>query len=406
MEKDLIGIMYKKKKSSQKTEEILEKKDDKKSTEISEKKDEEKSTEVSEEKDDKKSTEVSEKKDDKKSTEISEKKDDKKSKEISEEKDEEKSTEIRVDEGKEPSILSPMTCIIGGGAFLLGAVIGIMAMKIAKKNRIEDTKEEPVIPEYREHNYYPRLEREPVQTISVGKVHNIGRRQSQQDSLGVMNIKDGVVAVVADGMGGLANGDKVSQKIVMTLLQDAQRISAREFDNPLYAMASHANDEVNRMLGAGGCYKSGSTMIAVIAEKNGFHWFSVGDSRIYLYRKGALLQINREHIYEAELMKMAINGEISFSEVKLDKQRKGLTSFIGMGELKFIDGSSRKIPLQKDDAILLMSDGVFNTVSEEEIADILASTPNVKRAEQELEKRVLEYQNPKQDNFTAIILRF
>lgn len=246
----------------------------------------------------------------------------------------------------------------------------------------------------------------PVSPIfgEAGKVHNIGRRKSQQDSLGVARYKNGVFAVVADGMGGLSDGDKVSQKIVMTMLQDAAGLTGGSTDGMLYQMVSHANREVNHMLGAADRYKSGSTLIAVLAEAGNFQWVSVGDSRIYLYRAGQLLQINREHIYEADLMRKAVNQEISFSEIAKDSQKKSVASFIGMGSLKYIDGSTRRVSVQTGDKLLLMSDGVFNTLSEKEICDVLAHTKNAEQAAQVMEEQVLARQNPKQDNFTAIIL--
>lgn len=239
---------------------------------------------------------------------------------------------------------------------------------------------------------------------NAGKVHNIGRRKSQQDSLGVAKYKNGVFAVVADGMGGLSDGDKVSQKIVMTMLQDAAGLTGGSTDGMLYQMVSHANREVNHMLGAADRYKSGSTLIAVLAEAGNFQWVSVGDSRIYLYRAGQILQINREHIYEADLMRKAVNQEISFSEIAKDSQKKSVASFIGMGSLKYIDGSTRRISVQTGDKVVLMSDGVFNTLSEKEICDVLAHTKNAEQAAQVMEEQVLARQNPKQDNFTAIIL--
>jgi serine/threonine protein phosphatase PrpC len=139
-------------------------------------------------------------------------------------------------------------------------------------------------------------------------------------------------------------------------------------------------------------------------EPGYFQWISVGDSHIYLYRGSQLLLLNREHIYEAELLQQAVNGEISFGEVKKHPKRKGLTSFIGMGELKHIDGSSSRIPSQKGDWLLLMSDGVFNTVPEADICQILSQAGNAEVAARQLEDEVLRRQNPKQDNFTAIIL--
>ncbi len=241
-------------------------------------------------------------------------------------------------------------------------------------------------------------------TVRIGKVHNIGQRKSQQDSFGVTQAGDGLLAVVADGMGGLADGDKVSQKIVMTMLQDAARIRPGQQENVLFEAVGHANREINAMLGSAGQYKSGSTLVAVLTGREGFHWISVGDSRIYLYRNRHLIQLNREHNYETELLAQAVNGEISFEEVRTHPKRQGLTSFIGMGELKYVDGSRRRIALERGDKLLLMSDGVYNTLSEEDMGRILEETEDVQEAAAIFEKRILEIQKAKQDNFTAVIL--
>lgn len=240
----------------------------------------------------------------------------------------------------------------------------------------------------------------------VGKLHNIGKRQSQQDSFGVTRVNSGIFAVVADGMGGLSDGDKVSQKIVRTMLEDASRIPAGQSGGCLFTMTAHVNAEVNQMLGPERLYQCGSTMIAVLADENCFQWVSVGDSRICLYRSGKLLQINREHIYETELLEKAVNHEITFAEAGRNSRRGSLTSFIGMGDLKYIDGSLRPAEVQRGDRILLMSDGVFRAVPEAEISAILRQYPEVEQAASVLENRVLAAQNPKQDNFTAVLISY
>lgn len=238
----------------------------------------------------------------------------------------------------------------------------------------------------------------------IGKVHNIGRRSVQQDSLGMTSYKGGVLAVVADGMGGLSDGDKVSQKIVLTMMQDSVSLTGGSTEGKLYQMVAHVNSEVNHMLGVSDQYKSGSTLVAVLVEAGSFQWVSVGDSRIYLYTGCQLLQINREHVYEADLLKKAVNYEIAFEEIAQNPQKKSVSSFIGMGELKYIDGSMRPVKIQPGDRILLMSDGVFNTLTEQEICDVLMKEKNAETAARVLESQVLAHQNPKQDNFTAIIL--
>lgn len=242
--------------------------------------------------------------------------------------------------------------------------------------------------------------------VRVGRLHHIGARKSQQDSLGTLEVPGGVLAVVADGMGGLADGDKVSQKIVLTMMADGAQLGAGKNEHCLYTMAGHANREVLNMLGAANCYKSGSTLIAVLAQNGLLQWLSVGDSRIYLYRAGALLQLNREHTYGYELLKDVVNGHATCAEAAHSPQRKGLTSFVGMGEVKHADASPRPMPVCPGDRVLLMSDGVFNTLSEQEIGGVLEQYSDVQEAAAELERQVLARKNPKQDNFTAVILDF
>lgn len=241
--------------------------------------------------------------------------------------------------------------------------------------------------------------------IQVGKVHNIGKRSTQQDSLGVTDIPEGVFAVVADGMGGLSDGDKVSQTIVMTMLQEISR-QRRDREARLFEMVSLANDVVNRMLGMQSQYVSGSTVVAALAGNGCFEWVSVGDSRVCLYRGGRLIQLNREHNYESELLWQAVNGEISFAEAQENPKRRSLTSFIGMGRLKYIDGSLRPIEALPGDCLLLMSDGIFNTLSDDEICAILQENPDPQQAARAMEDKMLAYNRPKQDNFTAVILKF
>lgn len=244
----------------------------------------------------------------------------------------------------------------------------------------------------------------PGSAGTVGKLHNIGMRSSQQDSLGVTGYSGGLFAVVADGMGGLSDGDKVSQKVVLTMLQDAVKLSGGKTAGMLWQMTAHVNREVNHMLGAANQYKSGSTLIAVLVENGSFQWISVGDSRIYLYRQGQLLQMNREHVYEVDLRHKAVNGLVSFAEAAADPQKKHIASFIGMGELKYVDSCMRPAPTCAGDRLLLMSDGVFNTLSEEEIRAVLLRGENAENTAAILEEQVLARRNPKQDNFTAVIL--
>lgn len=240
--------------------------------------------------------------------------------------------------------------------------------------------------------------------IAVGSLQNIGGRPYQEDSSGVANLSDGVLAVVADGMGGLSNGDKVSQKIIFTMMGFANTLRPGQMDGVLSQMVKGTVDVVNRMLGKDGLYKSGSTLMAVLVRGNQFHWIAVGDSHIYLLRDGQLIQLNQEHNRGQDLLRHAIAGDLTFDEVRADPKKSGLTSFIGMGEIKYVEKSLDSISIHSGDRIVLMTDGVFNALSDGEIAAILTQNPDVKTAARVMEQGVLSKAAPHQDNFTAVIL--
>lgn len=251
-----------------------------------------------------------------------------------------------------------------------------------------------------------KVQEQPVSSgPKVAALHNIGRRSGQQDSFDVVPCAGGLLAVVADGMGGLSDGDKVSKKIVSTFHEDAARVRPGQSFDALYQMLAHANQEVNRMLGTALQGKCGSTLLAVLMEKDRMQWTAVGDSRIYLYRGGSLIQVNREHTYKIDLLERAINGEMSFADLRKDAQLTRLCSYMGMGRIKHVDGSLNTVRLLPGDRVLLMSDGVFNTLSEEEIAGVLSRFDDVEQAAAVLEKKVLEKNSPTQDNFTCVILK-
>ncbi len=240
----------------------------------------------------------------------------------------------------------------------------------------------------------------------VGKLHNIGNRNSQQDSFAVSDISDeyllkqnGIMAIVADGMGGLADGDKISSMVTLSLFKYFHENTIANPSEALMNMLKIANDEVNSFLG-NNITKCGSTLVAGIIKDKTCHWISVGDSRIYLYRKGSLMQLNREHTYKDELDAKAANGEISREAALNNPQRNALTSYIGMGRLEKIDSNS--LTLLSGDRILFMTDGVFGTVNDDKICD--AMNLPLDQSVDSLESIIKSYNKTNQDNYTALIL--
>ena len=245
-------------------------------------------------------------------------------------------------------------------------------------------------------------------TPSVGKLHNQGARDGQQDSFSVspedLYPSHGLLAVVADGMGGLADGDRVSQEAVRSIMNRSFELPA---DMPpeqrMLELLYTANGAVNRLLGYERIGQCGSTLLLGWLCAGRFHYLSVGDSRICLMRGGALTQLNREHNYLRELELRAVNGEGTFEEAAAHARAAGLTSYLGMGMLKHVDIPDEPALLRPGDRVILMSDGVYNALSGSEISAALAARP-APEAAAELGRVIGEKALPGQDNFTAVIL--
>ena len=241
--------------------------------------------------------------------------------------------------------------------------------------------------------------------IKIGNAQDIGARNEQQDSFGISNMEEdfvqnnGILAIVADGMGGMSNGSQYSKLTVQTALQSFNNENSEKDDETtLLRILKRVTDAVENSGLEGG----GSTLVAVLIREKLLHFISVGDSRIYLMRNGGLIQLNREHVYGRELDDMVANGLKDAEEAAADPQRAALTSFIGISSEMKVDRNIRPITLYSGDKIVLMSDGIYGFISEGEIKELLLQEPMP--AAEAIRKAVIAKKSPYQDNLTIVIL--
>ena len=147
-------------------------------------------------------------------------------------------------------------------------------------------------------------------------------------------------------------------------------------------------------------------MVSALITGNALRWISVGDSRIYLYRDGQISQLSRDHDLLQDWMPDILEGKRSMAESLRDPNGRKLTSFIGMGELRHVDYNRTPIPLLPGDRVLLMSDGVYGTVSDAEMAAILRDCGSVQLAASHIGQRIMGAALPYQDNYTLIVLGY
>lgn len=245
--------------------------------------------------------------------------------------------------------------------------------------------------------------RKPAVRIRVEKLHEQGARKNQQDCFAVSPAefadKQGLLAIVADGMGGLEHGERVSQAAVSAALNGFFTASGSH-EQVLLDLLGRAVSDVDALLGPGGLTRSGSTMVMGLLRDGLFDFVSVGDSRICLYRDGALYQLNREHTFKYELAARAVSGAVELRQVYEHPKAGGLTSYLGMGDIKYVDMPTHPLPVRDGDKFVLMTDGVYNAVTDQELIRALSGTS----VPEDLRTLITSKGYTNQDNFTAVIL--
>ncbi len=209
-----------------------------------------------------------------------------------------------------------------------------------------------------------------------------GNRRYQQDAVFVSpgrklaaNKKTRVLAVVCDGMGGMADGGRASQTAIQQMIQGFRQIEKLpNVDIPAFfrqgiVMIDRMIHDFPKEDGKG----SGTTMVAAIAEDNKLYWASVGDSRIYIIRGKQMRQVTHDHNYWFQLQKMVASGQLTMEEARAKPQKEALISFLGIGNVKLMDVSPQPFEMQYGDTIMLCSDGITKTLPDSQIHNIITN---------------------------------
>lgn len=170
--------------------------------------------------------------------------------------------------------------------------------------------------------------------------------------------------VVADGMGGHVAGEIASQLASTTVNNYIEEnIGDINLEILLKQAIDQANTAVYQLAQSREDFNGmGTTVTAVYVEGGTIHWAHVGDSRIYLLRKGELSQITKDHSLVFELVQ---SGNITKEEAKTHPKRNMLTRAVGTSCSIKID--TGRITWEPEDIILMCTDGLTNMVSEEDI---------------------------------------
>lgn len=206
--------------------------------------------------------------------------------------------------------------------------------------------------------------------------------------------------VVADGMGGHAGGDVASSLAISRLAAlDVPYDSTAEAERALRDAISDAAvdlvDTVNMRPELAGM---GTTVSALIMVDDYAVIAHIGDSRIYLFRDGALTQITTDHTF---VQRLVDSGRITPEEARYHPRRSVLMRVLGdMDTDPELD--TFIMPTQPGDRWLLCSDGLSGVVDDPHTAKALGLGLAPGRTADNLLKQALDGGAP--DNVTIVIV--
>jgi protein phosphatase len=238
---------------------------------------------------------------------------------------------------------------------------------------------------------------------AAAAVKGMGDRPYQEDTCALVERGEGaLLAMVADGMGGMQDGRRASRSAVSTVKNAFLRFDLRaSIAMQLREATVRANDLIYEQLRAEG----GSTGISCVFYNGRMSYTSVGDSFLYLLRDGALYQLNRrQNVYYTLLGRLADSGVTDRSSAEHHPERDALTGYLGMKSLTDVDMFRRPLPLKSSDTILICSDGVGDVLDDERLK-ICLSASDAQEACRRLDESVMAVGQCHQDNYTAIVVK-
>lgn len=248
--------------------------------------------------------------------------------------------------------------------------------------------------------------------IACGGVTDVGRvRTNNEDCFRIVTPLN--LFVLADGMGGEAHGEIASAMAVETVVKHCLDAETNPASQILGQVQPNWSAHTKRLstalhLANRSIFKSaeehpeqhgmGATLTAAWINRAKLSIAHVGDSRAYLLRGGALLQLTRDHSLVAEQVR---RGMLTAAEAEESEMQSVLLR--ALGAQAEIEVDAEEHVLFPRDVLLLCSDGLTRMVTEPEIAGVLQAETDPVRGGEELVALANERGGP--DNITVVIAR-
>lgn len=238
----------------------------------------------------------------------------------------------------------------------------------------------------------------------VTKANRLGNRKINQDRMGIVETEHAVMLVVADGLGGYAGGEVAAETVVDCAIRHFNS-AEMPIKNPgvlINEMIMRAHREVLALGNRTPPLKAKSTCVICLIIDGVAHWGHLGDSRLHVIRNNKIYKQTVDHSKVEELFKL---GKITEKEKETHPDKNLITRCVGSDSKRPKPTIAVGLTLQKNDVILLSSDGFWSPLSEKELIDGV-KLKNFSDAIENLISDAEETSYPKADNISVVGFRW
>ncbi len=220
---------------------------------------------------------------------------------------------------------------------------------------------------------------------------NIGQRKVNEDSFFID--EELGLYIVADGVGGLAKGEVASKLACQIIYNNIKE--GKSLKDAVLAAHNKIIEETNQNEELRGM---ASTVVAALFDANAYELAWVGDSRAYLW-DGGLKLITRDHSYIELLLE---TGHITFEQMKTHPDRNVISQALGIDRKK-LRVATNSGTLEKDQIIMLSTDGLYEIAQEDQVIKQLGQMVNIKS----LTTKLVNYaaNSEGKDNITLLTIK-
>lgn len=232
-----------------------------------------------------------------------------------------------------------------------------------------------------------------------------GSRKVNQDRIAFAERDNAVLLVLADGLGGHARGELASELLTQTVVQGFNNIRQPLIEQPSAFLALsilHAHKMIKAMGESHSPPINPRTTCVLCLVQNGYaYWAHVGDSRLYLFRNGKLVERTQD---DTMIERLRQEGVLTEEEMLTHPDKSRLLKCVG-GPREPSVSLGQETLLNPDDLLLLCTDGLWEALPQETILGYLQQ-PELGDAVVDMLLAAESARGGSSDNITAIALRW